>query len=85
MTPNSDEIFPTKEQVEYARGVARRKHHKETQMMIETRERFTKRFQFEKLSHQILDGTPSETQFSGSANNNLARYDSKTIFRQTHR
>lgn len=48
--------------------------------MIETRERFTKRFQFEKLSHQILE-TPTETQFSGSAHNELARYDSKTIFR----
>ena len=84
MTPTNDEIFPTREQVEYARGIARRKHQKETQMMIETRERFTKRFQFEKLSHQMLDGTPTETQFSGSTHNELARYESKTVFRKTH-
>ena len=85
MTPTNDEIFPTREQVEYARGIARRKHQKETQMMIETRERFTKRFQFEKLSHQMLDGTPTETQFSGSTHNELARYESRTVFRKTHR
>ena len=52
--------------------------------MIDTRERFTKRFQFEKVSHQILEGTPTQTQISGSAHNELASYDSRTIFRQPH-
>ena len=56
-TPNANnitssrDIFPTKEQLEYARDMARRKHSKETQIMIDTREKFTKRFQFDKLSH----------------------------------
>ena len=55
------EIFPTREQMEYARDMARRKHEKETKLMIDTRERFTRRFQFDKLSHQLLEGTPTET------------------------
>ena len=49
--------------------------------MIETREKFTKRFQFEKISNQIVTNSPTETQMSGSAYNDLARYNSKTIFR----
>ena len=60
LTPAMSDLLPTKEQIEFAQGIARRKHQKETQMMIETRERFTKRFQFEKLSHKILE-TPTET------------------------
>ena len=47
--------------MEYARDMARRKHEKETKLMIDTRERFTRRFQFDKLSHQLLEGTPTET------------------------
>lgn len=61
--------------------MARRKHSRETQIMIDTREKFTRRFQFDKVSHQMISATPTETHFSGSANNELARYDSKTIFR----
>lgn len=58
---SSKDIFPTQEQVEFARDMARRKHTKETQIMIDTREKFTKRFQFDKLSHQMMSGTPTET------------------------
>lgn len=50
-TPPNEDVFPTREQVKYSRDVVRRKHTKETQLLIETRERFTKRYQFEKLSH----------------------------------
>lgn len=52
--------------------------------MIDTRERFTKRFQFDKLSHKLLSHTPTDTQMSGSEHNMLASYDSKTIFRKVH-
>ena len=65
--------------------MARRKHEKETKIMIDTRERFTRRFQFDKLSHQLASNTPTETKLSGSAYNQLSSYDSKTIFRNAKR
>ena len=64
--------------------MARIKHSNETKIMIDTRERFTKRFQFDKLSHKLLSHTPTDTQMSGSEHNMLASYDSKTIFRKVH-
>ena len=82
---STKDLFPTKEQMEYSREMARRKQNQESKIMIDTREKFTKRYQFDKLSHQMVDKTTNETQLSGSAHNKLARYDSKTIFRTAHR
>ena len=77
----SPSIFPTNEQLAYAKDIARLKHAKETKLLIDTREKFTKRYQFEKLSHNVLTNTPTDTQLSCSVQNDLPRYDSKTIFR----
>ena len=45
-----------------AKDIARLKHAKETKLLIDTREKFTKRYQFEKLSHNVLTNTPTDTQ-----------------------
>ena len=49
--------------------------------MLDTQEKFTKRFQFDRMSHNLLSKTPTNQSISGSANNDITKYESKTIFR----
>jgi len=58
-----------------------RSRTQETKLMLDTQEKFTKRYQWDRMSHKLLSKTPTQNTLSGSAHNDLTKYDSKTVFR----